>query len=70
MESRYPVRWEGSGGESRAIERLSDLEIAAALHALEREDASDPVACALLAAVSEESRRRRGAQIEERSEAA
>jgi hypothetical protein len=70
METRYAVRWEGGGAEPLPIERMSDLEIAAALHALEREDASDPVASALLMAVSAEARRRQGARIEERSEAA
>jgi hypothetical protein len=58
MKSRYPVRWTRRNGETIAIEHLSDVELAAARHILEREDPIDPIAAAMLTAVTDELRAR------------
>ena len=47
MDSRYSVRWVRRSGETVTIETMSDMELAAARHLLEREDPFDPVAAAL-----------------------
>ena len=61
MKSRYPVRWRRRSGETVAIEQMSDIELAAARHILEREDAIDPIAALLFDAVTEELRGRSAA---------
>ena len=58
MDSRYDVKWVRRSGETIAIESMSDLELAAARHMLEREDPFDPVAATLFDAVAEELERR------------
>ena len=68
MESRYSMRWRRRNGESVAIETMSDRELVAARHMLEREDPFDPIAAALYDAVDQELDRRANepAQIEPR----
>ena len=61
MDSRYSVRWMRRSGDVVAIEDLNDLELIVARDRLDREDANDPVAAALLDAVRGELHRRKGA---------
>ena len=58
MTSKYAVSWERANGERVAIERMQHVELEAALHLLEREVSSDPVADALRDAISQELVRR------------
>jgi len=58
MRSAYTVSWRRANGERVAIEQLEQHELEAALHLLEREDVSDPVADALREAVASEVLRR------------
>ena len=58
MDSAYTVSWKRASGERVAIEQLEQHELEAALHLLEREDVSDPVADALREAVASEVLRR------------
>jgi hypothetical protein len=58
MDSAYGVSWRRANGERVAIEQLEQHELEAALHLLEREDVSDPVADALHEAVASEVLRR------------
>jgi len=58
VDSRYSVSWERASGERVAIERMEHLELEAALHLLEREVSTDPVADALRDAISQELIRR------------
>ena len=58
MDSRYSVSWERANGERVAIEKMQHVELEAALHLLEREVSTDPVADALRDAISQELMRR------------
>ncbi len=58
MESRYAVSWERANGEKVAIERMAHVELEVALHLLERDVSTDPVADALRDAISQELMRR------------
>jgi hypothetical protein len=58
MDSAYGVSWRRANGERVAIEQLEQHELEAALHLLEREDVSDPVADSLREAVASEVLRR------------
>ena len=70
MESRYSVKWVRHSGQTIRIEDMIDLELLRAQHVLEREDVSDPVAGALLDAISNEVERRVNPLIERQREAA
>ena len=70
MDSRYSVRWTSFTGESIRIEDMTNLDLVRAHRTLEREDASDPVADALLDAIADEAGRRTGMVTEEQREAA
>ena len=65
MDSRYSVRWVRRSGETVTIETMSDMELAAARHLLEREDPVAPVAAALFDAVADELDRRASAPVSE-----
>jgi hypothetical protein len=58
VDSRYAVYWERANGERVSIENLAHVELEAALHLLEREVSSDPIADALRGAISQELMRR------------
>jgi hypothetical protein len=58
MDSAYGVSWRRANGDRVAIEQLDQRELEAALHLLEREDVSDPVADALREALASEVLRR------------